>query len=478
VRADGRDAVWEAYIGKSMVYPVPQYPQPVVMRPRAFPRRAGQRGVAVRTIGRFTYDDVFLVGYRWEPGAVLTLTLTPAPKRSASDYPYSPKPPPRVCSAQPGTLEQRGQRILERGTRERPPGHRVGDEDERTAMQLSDTPLRGLEVALPVLAAPMAGGPSTPQLVAAAGLAGSLGFLAGGYKKAAQLAEEISETRRNVARFGVNLFAPSPFRIDRGAYLRYADKLRPLAERYQVDLPAEPIEDDDDWNAKLDVLSRDPVPVVSFTFAIPPTAVIDKLQALGTIVIQTVTAPTEAAAAADAGVDILAVQGYSAGGHSATLRPDRLPDAIPIAALIAQVSQVGNLPLIAAGGLSTADEVDEVLGSGAIAAMAGTALLQSPDAATSKVHRAALGQASRGPTVLTRAFTGRLARALPNAFIDRFGATAPIGYPAVHHLTSPIRKAASAAGDLETVHLWAGTGYQRATAEPAGDILRRLSSKY
>jgi NAD(P)H-dependent flavin oxidoreductase YrpB (nitropropane dioxygenase family) len=79
--------------------------------------------------------------------------------------------------------------------------------------------------------------------------------------------------------------------------------------------------------------------------------------------------------------------------------------------------------------------------------------------------------------VLTRAFTGRPARGLANVFTDRYSDVAPTGYPALHHLTSPIRKAATAAGDPERINLWAGTGYRNAREEPAGSILKALASK-
>jgi nitronate monooxygenase len=134
------------------------------------------------------------------------------------------------------------------------------------------------------------------------------------------------------------------------------------------------------------------------------------------------------------------------------------------------------LPVIAAGGLATAAQVAAVAHSGAHAVMVGTALLRTPESGATPVHQAAIADHARGETVLTRSFTGRPARGLRNRFIDQYDAMAPAGYPAVHHLTSPIRKAAAAAGDPEAVHLWAGTGYQQATTAPAADVLRTLAS--
>ena len=336
------------------------------------------------------------------------------------------------------------------------------------------SPLVGLGITTPVLAAPMAGGPTTAALVTAAARSGGMGFLAAGYKTAEQLHQQITEVRAAAQVFGVNLFAPNPLAIDPAEYRRYAEALRPLAERYGVELPPAPVEDDDHWEQKLDLLRGDPVPVVSFTFAIPPRQVIDSLRSRGSIVAATVTNAAEARAATDAGVDMLAVQGYAAGGHSATLTPSRFPEPIPTAVLVAMIQDATRLPVIAAGGLAAPAQVAAVIHSGAQAVMVGTALLRTSESGASAAHRAAVADRS-SETVLTRAFTGRPARGIRNQFIDAYDTVAPSGYPAVHHLTSPIRKAAAAAGDPESVHLWAGTGYQQAATGQAADVLRTLA---
>ena len=133
------------------------------------------------------------------------------------------------------------------------------------------------------------------------------------------------------------------------------------------------------------------------------------------------------------------------------------------------------LPLIAAGGLATPDAVTGVLTAGASAAAVGTVLLRADESGASATHKAALVDPARTETTLTRAFTGRPARGLHNGFIDRFEAIAPLGYPAIHHLTGPLRKAAAAAGEADLVHLWAGTGYRHVRDAPTEEILRSLA---
>ena len=335
------------------------------------------------------------------------------------------------------------------------------------------TMLPGLDVDLPVIAAPMAGGVSTPDLVLAAAHAGSLGFLAAGYKSADTLRVQIAAVRS--VPFGVNVFAPNPVPVDRAAYQRYAEALRPEADRYGLDLATEPVDSDDEWAAKLDLLTSAPVPLVSFTFGVPAPAVIARLRSAGTVVAQTVTCADEARLAADAGVDLLVVQASAAGAHSGTLTPQHLPPPTPVGELLAQVAAAVSVPMIAAGGLATADDVAAVLQRGAAAAMVGTALLRADESGASATHKAALDDPARTETVVTRAYTGRPARGLRTSFIDRYDAIAPTGYPAVHYLTSPLRSAAAAAGDAERVHLWAGTGWRHASAEPAAAILTRLA---
>lgn len=329
---------------------------------------------------------------------------------------------------------------------------------------------------LPIIAAPMAGGPSTPALVASAAEAGGLGFLAGGYKTAALLAEQITEVRRRTAVFGVNLFAPCPVAVDPAAFQRYKKTLAPLAARYDIDLTgASRVEDDDDWDAKIALLVDRPVPVVSFTFGLPHPDVVRRLQRAGTRVVQTVTNPEEAQRADDAGVDGLVVQGYQAGGHSGTFEPAEPVRDVPLTTLVQSVRERVRLPLWAAGGLSTAAEVAAVLAGGAEGVVVGTVLLRTPESGASAAYKAGLADRSLTETVTTRAFSGRPARGLRNEFIVRHDADAPAGYPAIHHLTSPIRRAAAAAGDYNNINLWAGSGFAHASQEPAGDILRRLA---
>jgi NAD(P)H-dependent flavin oxidoreductase YrpB (nitropropane dioxygenase family) len=140
----------------------------------------------------------------------------------------------------------------------------------------------------------MAGGPSTPALVTAAARARALGFLAGGYKTTQALAEQIHTTRAEGVAFGVNLLVPNPVLVSKDAYRRYARAVQAEADRYDLTLPQDPIEDDDDWTDKIDLLTSAAVPWVSFTFGIPGRAVIDALHTAGSTILQSVSSAEEA----------------------------------------------------------------------------------------------------------------------------------------------------------------------------------------
>ena len=172
-----------------------------------------------------------------------------------------------------------------------------------------------IEFDVPVVQAPMAGGPSTPALAAAVSNAGGLGFLAAGYKTPEAVHTEIAATRELTQQpFGVNVFAPPNGPADPAIVQRFADRLRDQAAGLGVQL-GDPRFDDDHYQQKVELLTQERVPVVSFTFGCPTPAVVQQLQTVGTSVWVTVTDPQEALLAADAGVDALVVQGIEAGGH-------------------------------------------------------------------------------------------------------------------------------------------------------------------
>lgn len=336
-------------------------------------------------------------------------------------------------------------------------------------------PFRLQDLAVPILGAPMAGGPSTPALAAAISNAGGLGFVAAGYLTADKFAEAITGARAlTSAAIGVNLFVPGPSAATPETLARYREQLAPLAEHYGAQIP-EPHADDDAWQAKLEVVADIVPEIASFTFGCPSPQIIARLHDRGVAVAVTVTSVEEAGVAVAAGADVLVVQGPEAGGHRGTFDPVARPGEDSLDSLLVAIRAAHDLPVIAAGGLSSAVDVRRVLDAGAAAAQAGTAFLLADEAGTNAAHRAALTDVSFTETVVTRAFSGRYARGLANNFTARYDDVAPLGYPEVNQMTGPLRRAAVAAGDPHGTNLWAGTSWRYISGGGAADIVAALA---
>jgi nitronate monooxygenase len=332
----------------------------------------------------------------------------------------------------------------------------------------------------PIVQAPMAGGVSVPRLAAAVSEAGGLGFLAAGYKTADGMYQEIKQLRGLTNRpFGVNLFMPQPESADRAAVDVYAHQLAGEAGWYETELGDPDSGRDDGFDAKLSVLLDNPVPVVSFHFGCPSRDVLDALRRVGTRTLVTATTPDEARAVERAGADGVIAQGVEAGGHQGTHRdiPETDGSGLGLLTLIAQVREAVGIPVLAAGGIMRGSQIAAVLAAGAIAAQLGTAFLVTPESGASPLHKQALTNPLFVRTELTRAFSGRPARGLVNRFLREHGPYAPAAYPEIHHLTSPLRKAAAKAGDAQGMALWAGQGHRMVREMPAGRLVETLAAE-
>ncbi|WP_256103367.1 nitronate monooxygenase [Streptomyces sp. ODS05-4] len=332
----------------------------------------------------------------------------------------------------------------------------------------------------PIVQAPMAGGASRPALAAAVSDAGGLGFLAAGYKTADGMYQEIAQLRSLTARpFGVNLFMPQPGQADPAAVEVYRNQLAGESAWYDTPLGDPDSGRDDAYEAKLAVLLDEPVPVVSFTFGCPAAETLAALAAAGTRTVVTVTSVEEARAAHRAGADAVCAQGAEAGGHQGSHRDDPETDGsgTGLLTLVQLVTEAVPLPVIAAGGLMRGGQIAAVLAAGAQAAQLGTAFLVCPESGANALHKRAMTDPLFTRTEVTRAFSGRPARGLVNRFMSEHGPYAPAAYPEVHHLTSPLRKAAAAAGDPQGMALWAGQGHRLARGLPAGQLVELLAAE-
>jgi nitronate monooxygenase len=313
-------------------------------------------------------------------------------------------------------------------------------------MTWHDTGLtRALNLRLPIIQAPMAGGCSTPRLAAAVSAAGGLGCVAGAMLGPDELRAAIREVRALTdAPFAVNLFAPqpspSPDRVEQWSRLTGVapGPLRP------------PVRVDD----QLDVVTSERVPVFSFTFGIPP------LDDVAAYRIGTATTVAEALALYEAGADAVIAQGYEAGGHRGTFLDPVERSLIGTMALVPQIAAAIPVPVIASGGIMTGHGIAAALALGAQGVQLGTAFLPTDEAGTSAAHRRALGR----PTTITSVLTGRPARAVRTPLVERLEASGvrPPDYPLPRSLSPEPPMLAGQAAAL-------------ARPMPAGDLVATLA---
>ncbi|POB00544.1 nitronate monooxygenase [Chromobacterium sinusclupearum] len=338
-----------------------------------------------------------------------------------------------------------------------------------------------LQLKLPVIQAPMAGGATTPQLVSAVCEAGGLGFLAGAMLSPEQIGQEAARIRARTSQpFGINLFiqddpAPSAETLEPALNL-----LRPwhaelgLAEPTAPERFCQPFEAQ--WLALLEARPA----VASFTFGIMTSEQVRALRAENILVIGTATNLAEGLAWAEAGADAVCAQGREAGGHRGTFIGEQQQSLRPMLSLVYELAQNLPLPVIAAGGIMNGREIAAAMRHGAQACQLGTAFLRCPESGISAPWKQALAQAKAGDTCLTRAFSGRYARGLSNRYIEamaRCQEQLP-AYPVMNALTGPMRAAAAQASRSDLMSLWAGEGVAEARELPVAELMAQLQAEW
>lgn len=338
--------------------------------------------------------------------------------------------------------------------------------------------LAALGVRHPIVLAPLGGGPSTPELVAAVSAAGGLGIHGASYETPAQLRAAVARIRALTDRpFGVNLFAGGHPRHVSAEPAPMLELLAPIHARLGIPPPAAPALGPDPFPDQIGVILETRPPVFSFTFGIPPPEALAALRARGIRTLGTATTAGEARMLAAAGVDAVMAQGAEAGGHRGTFAVPFEAAMLPTLELVRGMAElVRGLPIVAAGGLMDGRDVLAAIEAGAEAAALGTAFLTCPESGASEAYQRALTSAGADRTVITRAFSGRPARGLENGFIRELAAheAAVLPYPLQNALTRPMRTAAARQGDADHLSLWAGQGVARLRSLPAAELVGRV----
>jgi len=335
-----------------------------------------------------------------------------------------------------------------------------------------------IKIQYPIIQAGMAGGVTTPELVAAVSNAGGLGNVGAGYMTAKDMRQTIHAIHRLTDKpFGVNVFVPEHPETTQD----HIDQTNELLAPIRKDLGITPTCVENAVSLKLfeeqiDVLLEENVPVVSFTFGIPPEPVIQKLKAANKTLIGTATTVKEAVMNEENGMDMVVVQGSEAGGHRGTFAVPFEKGMIGTMALVPQVADHVGIPVIAAGGIMDARGVRASFALGAQSVQMGTAFVTSTESGAKEQHKEAILNSTEDQPVVTSAFSGKPARGVENKFIvdmKQHEGDLP-GYPLQNTLTKDIRKAAAEQNKPQYMSLWSGQNTRLSRNINAEEIIKHI----
>nr|WP_291154750.1 nitronate monooxygenase [Ensifer sp. SSB1] len=336
-------------------------------------------------------------------------------------------------------------------------------------------PLAKLGLKYPLVVAPMAGGPSSPELVIASSQAGALGSVGAAYSNPAAITGFVEKVRAHTDRpFAINLFIQHPEpQVDASMIERAVAATAKY--RTELDLPepsfSAPYEED--FDQQFDAVLQAKPEVLSFVFGVLRAEHVRAARKAGMLIVGTATTPEEAQALEESGVDAITLLGFEAGGHRGIFDPSAADPELGLADLLAQSLRKVKVPLIAAGGIMTAADIRSALAMGASAVQMGTAFLSTTEAGTSAPYRTALQGVER-TTRTTRAFSGRFARGVVNRFMNEVDAAAVMPFPAQNKFTRDIRAASAAKGSADFLSLWAGTGRGELWQGSAAGLIEKL----
>jgi len=340
-----------------------------------------------------------------------------------------------------------------------------------------------LQIKLPIILAGMAGGVTTPQLVSAVSNAGGLGTLGAGYMTPVQLESAIRQIRCLTNRpFAVNLFVPETFH---GSVLQI-EQMNDLLQHYRDELRIESTPDlskyVETFEEQLTVILDEQVPIFSFTFGILDEKWMRQLRDRQVTTIGTATTVREAVLLEQSGVDLVVAQGSEAGGHRGTFAAKEAEALVGTMALIPQIVDRINVPVIAAGGVMDGRGIVAALALGASGVQLGTAFLPCHESGAQPQHKTAVLDSTDESTVITKAFSGKPARGIKNKFVSEMEAhrASFLPYPIQNTLTRGIRQAAAKQDQEQYMSLWAGQAAslskQRSVADFMADLVAQTES--
>ena len=338
---------------------------------------------------------------------------------------------------------------------------------------------RKLGTRLPIIQAPMAGGPSTPELVAACSAAGALGSFGFAYAQPADMKRQAAWVRERTREpFGINLFvSPQPQAIPPAAQRAALDAVAPYYAELGLPAPA-PVSAPyaPSLEEQLDAVEEIRPGVFTIHLGLAQERV-KRLKSLGMVLGGSANCIAEAQALEAAGFDFVIAQGGEAGGHRGSYLRDPYQSLTGTLALTRMIVRAVKLPVVAAGGIMDGAGIAAALALGAQAAQLGTAFIPCPESGAAQVHKDLLLKAKEDETRLTDKFSGKPARGLANRFMREMEHKPHLAFPAQNSLTGKLRQASAKAGKPDFIALWAGQAASLSRAMPAAELIRTLEAE-
>jgi nitronate monooxygenase len=341
-----------------------------------------------------------------------------------------------------------------------------------------NTPLaRKLSIRYPIIGAPMAGGATTPELVAAISNAGGLGSLGAGYMQPEQIKKAIRKIKQLTNKpFAVNLFIPCDYRVTPQEIQLACTALNQSSTELKTTISACDYHDPPSYDEQLGVIIEEYVPIFSFTFGIPSTKDISRLKNNDILLIGTATTLTEALLLEENRIDMIVAQGYEAGGHRGTFLGIEEDALIGLISLVPQLADCINIPIIASGGIMDGKAIAASFSLGGSGVQMGTAFLTCLESGIHPKYKKTLLSQVKDNTVLTRAFSGKLARGIQNLFTKRMAhhLDTITDYPIQNSLTQKIRQKAKSLHSSDFMSMWAGQSAHLCKEVKAKELLKSL----
>lgn len=335
-----------------------------------------------------------------------------------------------------------------------------------------------LNIEYPIIQAGMAGGATTPELIANVSNAGGLGTLGAAYMKPEDIKQAIHDIRKLTTKpFSVNLFC-----VENSDEPNDEEKNVVKKELLRIGRDLGVKESDIQFNAadyfdeQFQVLIDEKVPVISTAFGLLPEAKAKQAKENDIIITSMITTVEEAILAERRGADIIIAQGSDAGGHRSTFDLTRHKNGADIGtfSLVPQVADNVKIPVAAAGGVNDGRSLAAALLLGANGVQIGTRFLSSEEAGIHRAYKEKLFDSMEDDTVITKVFSGRPARGILNKFIEEFSQK-PLAYPHQNTATKSIRGAAAKNNNGEYMSLWAGQNLRPIVKEqPAAEIVEEI----